>query len=129
MRFDETAGRWYEVGDKVARDKVGHSLREALRMSEEQSTPESKKSGSLIEALVLPSSATRLGSPPIFPDVAAASAPGVMQPTLLPQQRASDSSSNLGTISSAEAHPDKEDITPVAMNLADWFEADSMEES
>eukprot|EP00980_Cylindrotheca_fusiformis_P022030 scaffold8917_cov111-Cylindrotheca_fusiformis.AAC.3 len=29
VRYDSDLQRWYEVGDKVARDKVGHCLREA----------------------------------------------------------------------------------------------------
>eukprot|EP00980_Cylindrotheca_fusiformis_P022032 scaffold8917_cov111-Cylindrotheca_fusiformis.AAC.5 len=30
VRFEPSNGRWYKVDDKVARDKVGHSLRKAL---------------------------------------------------------------------------------------------------
>ena len=31
VRFDITLNRWYEVGDKVARDKVGQALRDAVK--------------------------------------------------------------------------------------------------
>jgi hypothetical protein len=30
VRLDSTTHRWYEVGDKIARDKVGHALRDAM---------------------------------------------------------------------------------------------------
>jgi hypothetical protein len=32
VRYDAVSRRWYEVGDKVARDKVGQSLRDSLRL-------------------------------------------------------------------------------------------------
>jgi hypothetical protein len=32
VRYDAVSHRWYEVGDKVARDKVGQSLRDAIRL-------------------------------------------------------------------------------------------------
>jgi hypothetical protein len=31
VRFDASHGLWYEVGDKVARDKVGQALRDSIR--------------------------------------------------------------------------------------------------
>lgn len=32
VRYDESIGRWYEVGEKIARDKVGQALRDAARI-------------------------------------------------------------------------------------------------
>jgi hypothetical protein len=34
VRLDAASKRWYEVGDKVARDKVGHFLRDSMRALE-----------------------------------------------------------------------------------------------
>jgi hypothetical protein len=34
VRKDLAAGRWYEVGDKIAREKVGHALRDAIKLRE-----------------------------------------------------------------------------------------------
>ena len=31
VRKDVASGRWYEVGDKTAREKVGHALRDAIK--------------------------------------------------------------------------------------------------
>ena len=42
-------GRWYEVGDKIAREKVGHALREAIKLGNKEvkkqnySEPEERK--------------------------------------------------------------------------------------
>ncbi len=32
VRKDTATGRWYEVGDKTAREKVGHALRDAIKL-------------------------------------------------------------------------------------------------
>ncbi|CAJ1926492.1 unnamed protein product [Cylindrotheca closterium] len=36
VRFDTSCGLWYEVGEKVARDKVGQALRDAARLQDEK---------------------------------------------------------------------------------------------
>ncbi|CAJ1926465.1 unnamed protein product [Cylindrotheca closterium] len=36
VRFDNSCGLWYEVGEKIARDKVGQALREAARLQDEK---------------------------------------------------------------------------------------------
>ncbi|CAJ1967795.1 unnamed protein product [Cylindrotheca closterium] len=119
VRYDDVAKRWYEVGDKVARDKVGHSLREAMRATE-PSSPSGSMSPSEAVAYVTgsstslePSSSPIAGRSPSYSDI-----------MLEPDQIQSSGSPNLESIS-GESHGNKEEETPVAMNLADWFEADS----
>jgi hypothetical protein len=34
VRKDLVSGRWYEVGDKIAREKVGHALRDAIKLNQ-----------------------------------------------------------------------------------------------
>ncbi|CAJ1926452.1 unnamed protein product [Cylindrotheca closterium] len=36
VRFDSSSGLWYEVGEKIARDKVGQALRDAARLQSEK---------------------------------------------------------------------------------------------
>ena len=49
VRKDLVTGRWYEVGDKIAREKVGHALREAIKLRNKElkkqnySEPEERK--------------------------------------------------------------------------------------
>ncbi|KAL3941991.1 MAG: hypothetical protein SGBAC_003734 [Bacillariaceae sp.] len=38
VRFDESCGQWYEVGEKSARDKVGQALRDAARLQRQRNT-------------------------------------------------------------------------------------------
>mmetsp|Transcript_38299 Transcript_38299/g.92653 ORF Transcript_38299/g.92653 Transcript_38299/m.92653 type:complete len:212 (-) Transcript_38299:547-1182(-) len=44
VRFDNASGMWYEVGEKVARDKVGQALRDAARLRKENRKPMSSYS-------------------------------------------------------------------------------------
>jgi hypothetical protein len=37
VRKGLVTGRWYEVGDKIAREKVGHALRDAIKLRAKQS--------------------------------------------------------------------------------------------
>jgi hypothetical protein len=36
VRKDVTTGRWFEVEDKIAREKVGHALRDAIKLARKQ---------------------------------------------------------------------------------------------
>lgn len=36
VRKDVASGRWYEVGDKTAREKVGHALRDAIKLKKRE---------------------------------------------------------------------------------------------
>lgn len=45
VRFDECSGLWYEVGEKIARDKVGQALREATRLQQDKRKSVGSSSG------------------------------------------------------------------------------------
>ncbi|KAL3941990.1 MAG: hypothetical protein SGBAC_003733 [Bacillariaceae sp.] len=36
VRYDQTEMRWYDVGDKIARDKAGQALRDSLRLRNDE---------------------------------------------------------------------------------------------
>lgn len=58
VRIDGFSRRWYEVGDKVARDKVGQSLRDCSNLNMRK-----KKKRFVQFAEVLPSNSTRQNNP------------------------------------------------------------------
>jgi hypothetical protein len=41
VRKDAASGRWYEMGDKTAREKVGHALRDAIKLLNRESKKKS----------------------------------------------------------------------------------------
>lgn len=44
VRKDVPTGRWYEVGDKTAREKVGHALRDAIKLRKRESKKKTEPS-------------------------------------------------------------------------------------
>ncbi|KAL3938542.1 MAG: hypothetical protein SGBAC_006577 [Bacillariaceae sp.] len=133
VRYDDAKKRWYEVGDKVARDKVGHSLREAMRALDPEAATELSSSGKaqavtsatgfasmdasslpMMPMMMMPKGTSASLTSPATPD------------NKRPDQAGSSGSSNMESISDDAGN---EEATPLAKNLVDWFESDSMDES
>ena len=45
VRKDLVSGRWFEVGDKIAREKVGHALRDAIKLRQRKLEIKKSRSG------------------------------------------------------------------------------------
>lgn len=61
VRYDESTGRWYEVGEKIARDKVGQALRDAARQRRIKEKKAAHKSQSSARAITSPPEASMPG--------------------------------------------------------------------
>jgi len=130
VRYDDAQKRWYEVGDKVARDKVGHSLREARRALDPEAATELSSPGKA-EAVSSATGSTSMdvSSLPMMimmpKGISASLTSRATGDIERPDQAGSSGSSNMESIYDDAGN---EEATPVAKNLVDWFESDSMDE-
>jgi hypothetical protein len=103
-------------------------------VSESASAPATSSSASSSEdkAPIMPSSAIESSKSPIVSEKKKAATTNVdtmLEPVQVQRGSSSSGSSNLGTISRDSQSLDKEELTPVAMKLANWFESDHMDET